>query len=134
MRLFFLGLLLSFVLMGAGCSKSAPPCGDSKTKKAVIEVAMKEAKRQLKNTTQNRESRMISEAQWEKEWLKISPTIQMSLDSIRTKDFNKNVGTYECAADLVFVIKGEKTKAPITYSSELSADDADRFIVEVRGL
>ena len=124
-------LLLAFQI---GCSNSAPPCGDDRTKRSVIRVAERRAKEDAKLAYEIRGSRHLSDSQWEKTWEGIKPTLAFSLENITTKEFKKDIGTYVCAADISVTIKGEKNRHSITYSSELSAEDKNRFIIEVRGL
>lgn len=117
-----------------GCSRSAPSCGDESTKALVIKIATQEAKHQLKNSTSFSEGRIISDAQWEKDWSRILPTLKMTVESIRVKNFDKNIGTYQCAAILKVTINDEMKELPISYTSELAQDKKDAFFVEVYGL
>lgn len=54
--------------------------------------------------------------------------------NVRTANFNKEIGKYECGADLKMTFpNGGTNNLPITFTSEL-ADDGKNYYVSVNGL
>jgi len=95
----------------SGCTGGTPKCGDSETKDLVIQIAKDELTKQGMS--------------------KIIPNIDFEVANIRTTSHNKDVDSYQCAAD--FKMIGEKTKTlPITYTVE-ATDDGKSFYVNVFG-
>jgi len=107
--LFFMATSLMFV----ACSNEAPNCTDSDTKDLVIQIANGEL---VKNIGESR-----------------AKTIELSLETIITKDVNEKVGSYKCSANLKMTGPGGSNSIPITYTSEL-ANDGEDFYVNVYGL
>ncbi|MDO8444622.1 MAG: hypothetical protein Q7T53_00715 [Deltaproteobacteria bacterium] len=96
-----------------GCSNAAPKCGDQQTVDTVIEIAGKEIAKQVGQEA--------------------SSQITLSVNAIRTTDFNKKTGAQSCAAQLV--MKGPNGEVPIdiTYTSE-KTDKSGEVYVSVFGL
>lgn len=97
----------------AGCGNEAPNCTDPETKKLVIEIANSELKKEISAD--------------------IVDSVKLSVKNVRTTDVNEKVGSFECAADLIFTGPGGVETLPITYTSEL-VDGGDNFYVNVYGL
>ncbi len=112
-------VLLAGILFSYGCSKSAPACNDKETKEAVMQIVKE--KTALKY--------LIDESK--KNGKKLD--LKIRLLNIRTKNFDKETGSYECAADLEAKMGGKSVSGPITYTTEL-VDDGDNFYVTVYGL
>ena len=105
-----LGALL---LVGmTGCDNSAPKCSDQDTQDLVISIAHDELVEPRGEDFANK--------------------IKLSLDGIRTTDFNEKTGAQECAAELVMATPEKSMSADITYTSE-NTDDGN-FYVKVFGL
>jgi ribosomal protein RSM22 (predicted rRNA methylase) len=115
-------MFLSVFVLGVillGCSKSAPDCNDINTKNMVIEISKGEILKQLRDVISNAEE-VVSE-------------LTLSVEAVRTSNFNKDTGKYECAADLLVHWPKKDTRTPIIYTSEL-VDDGESFYVSVYGL
>jgi len=105
--------LITFILSFAfsGCTGGTPKCGDSDTKDLVIQIAKNELKKQGMGS-------LISKLKFE-------------VDAIRTTKHNKDVDSYQCAAE--FKMIGDQIKTvPITYTVE-SIDNGKEFYVNVYG-
>ena len=102
------GFTMQYLINGAG---GTPKCGDSETKKLVIDIAKQEL---IKQGMSN-----------------IIPKLSFDVMNIRTTSHNKDVDSYQCAAD--FKISGNQEKIlPITYTVE-TIDDGKSFYVNVFG-
>ena len=102
------GLTMQYLINGSG---GTPKCGDSETKKLVIDIAKVELSKQGM-------SNIISKLSFE-------------VDNIRTSNYNESVDKYECLAD--FKMTGNQTKnLPISYTVE-ATDDGESFYVNVFG-
>lgn len=98
-------------LIFTGCTGGTPKCGDSETKDLVIQIAKDELKKQGLGS--------------------LIPKLKFEVDAIRTTKHNKDVDSYQCAAD--FIMIGDQTKTlPVTYTVE-STDDGNEFYVNVYG-
>jgi len=106
-------LFFASSILFIGCSNEAPNCSDSDTTDLVIEIANKELVKSLGEEK--------------------TKSIKLSVETIRTKKVNKEVGSFECAADLKIEGPNGSNSLPITYTSELT-DDGDSFYVNVFGL
>ncbi len=103
-------LVMAFGL--SGCFGGTPKCGDSEAKDLVIQITKDELKR--------------------KGYAKSIPNLSFVVKHIRTTKHDKEIDTYQCAADLEMI--GTTTKTyPITYSVE-STDDGENIYVNVMGL
>lgn len=112
MKRFTVLLPVLATLAFVGCSNGTPKCADTETKDLVVEIAKDELK----------------EAGMEE----LISRLNFEVDAIRTTKHNKDVDSYECAAD--FKMIGEQTETlSITYTVE-STDDTDEFYVTVYGL
>jgi hypothetical protein len=118
----------------AGGRASAPSCNDDGTKNLVLSVANDTLKKQEKTIRELRSYENIGDARWDKEWKKLTERVKMSVENIRTKSFNKNTGSYECAADFIIENNGQRKAHPIFYTSELVEDKKGQFVVNVMGL
>lgn len=121
-------LILAVISLSfAGCAKSAPDCNAKKTKDLVIQIAKDEF---------SKLSAIARAAYGETAAASIESLLKSTnydVINIRTTNFNKEIGKYECAADLKTTNKeGEKIN-PITYTSEL-VDGGKDFYVSVSGL
>jgi len=112
-------IMLAGLVLNYGCSRSAPACNDTETKETVMKIVKE--KTALKY--------LIDENKKKGEKL----DLKIRLLNIRTKKFDKETGSYECAADLEMEMEGKSVSSPITYTSEL-VDDGDNFYVTVYGL
>lgn len=117
-----------------GGRTSAPSCNDESTKKLVLSVVNDTLKKQEKTIRELRSYENISDVRWDKEWKKLIERVKMSVENIRTKSFNKNTGSYECAADFIMENNGKRETHPIFYTSELIEDKQGQFVVNVMGL
>jgi hypothetical protein len=129
------------VLLGLsfGCAKKAPAWGDEKTKGLVLSIARAEVKKQTKAVMEKRRfgaTGTISDEVWGKEWQQDYTGVELFLENITTKNIDEKVGSYQCAAILIMSAKGkgEVSRYPITFSSELSAEKEGEFVVAVQGL
>ncbi len=113
---------------------SAPACADNETRQLVTSIFMKEAKTQVRQNSEITAGRKVSDTQWDSNWTEIASRIVVRVENIRTKEFNKTVGSYFCAADLHYEFNGSNQTLPITYTSELASDKKGGFYVEVYGL
>ncbi len=142
------GLLSVFIFIAISSSGGTPKGTDSVVKKTVIEIAMKELKKQItpaiytevtkvpvgliglqvtyddlvKNIDQDDNRKVVNKID---EKMK---TISMSLSNIRTKEINEDIKKSTSSADLKI---NEKT-IPITYTAQRN-NDGDVY-VEVFGL
>jgi hypothetical protein len=112
-------IMLAGLVLNYGCSRSAPACNDKETKEAVVKIVKE--KTALKY--------LIDESKDNGEKL----DLKIRLLNIRTKKFDKETGSYECAADLEMEMAGKSIKGPITYTTEL-LEDGNKFYVTVHGL
>lgn len=118
MRAIALGLVAAILL--AGCAKKAPDCNEKRTKDLVIEISKEEINKQLKMLYDPKTVEIMNQA-------------VLEVVNVRTTNFNKETGTYECAADLKITGTKGTNNLPITYISEL-ADGGKNFYVSVKGL
>lgn len=96
----------------SGCAKTAPKCASDETVGTVIQIVKEEVKKSLGD---------IAAGQF-----------KISLNTIRTSDFNKSTGKQSCAATLS--MKAEKEMVlEITYTSELT-EKSGEYYVTVDGL
>ncbi|MDX9756655.1 MAG: hypothetical protein RBT52_04020 [Sulfurimonas sp.] len=107
--------LISISLIGmiglTGCTNSTPKCGDSETKDLVIQIAKDKLTQQGMST--------------------IIPKFNFEVAKIRKIEHNKDVDSYQCAAD--FKMIGDQTKTlPITYTVE-ATEDGKSFYINVYG-
>lgn len=108
-KLTFIAFITIFIL--SGCTGGTPECGDSETKDLVIQIAKDELKKKGMGN--------------------IIPKLNFEVDGIRTTKHNKDVDSYQCAAE--FKMIGDKTETlSITYTVE-STDDGNEFYVNVYG-
>lgn len=104
----------SLIVVGlTGCSGSTPKCSDTETKDLVIQITKDEFK-----------NRGMGE---------LLSQLKLEIEAIRTTKHNKDVDSYECAANLKMSGNGKTKSAPITYTVE-STDKGDQFYVNVYGL
>jgi hypothetical protein len=131
-RLFM--MLICLMLFVFSCTQSAPECGDKRVTDAVIKIAKNKAKIQTKAITELRESRSISDEQWEMEWAKYPPQMTFEIKDIRTRGHDEKSGSYACAATLKLNASNKSLERQITYTTELTSDKGSPFFVEVNGL
>jgi hypothetical protein len=105
--------LLSSTLYLTGCNSGTPKCSASETKDLVIKIAKDELKKEGGAS--------------------LIPKLKFDVINIRTTKHNKDVDSYECAADFKMTGPRISKTFPITYTVE-SADDGDKFYVSVYGL
>jgi hypothetical protein len=119
--LIFIFLLSTFLI---GCDNEAPECNADETKALVIKIAKEKLDKSIGVMVQ---TGLISKADYEK--------TSFVVKNIRTKNLNKDTGTYSCAADFDIVSDipnlGGRT-VPITYTSEL-LEGGENFYVTVQG-
>lgn len=115
-------LIISLIvgLFPFGCTKKAPSCAEKETKVLVIQIARDELVTQM-----GRSFGTVAAEETKK--------IGLDVINVRTTNFNKEVGKYECAADLEMTGEGKTSSLPITYTSEL-ADGGKKHFVSVYGL
>ncbi len=112
-------ILIAGLAFNYGCSSSAPACNDRETKEAVVKIV--------------REKTPLKYVLEENEKSGEKMDVRIRLLNIRTKKFDKEAGSYECAADLEMEMNGKSVSSPITYTTEL-VEDGDNFYVTVYGL
>jgi hypothetical protein len=98
----FIPLILLFCLILCGCNTTAPKCDSKEAQDTVLEIVEEQIAPQL----------------YEDKELN---SLIYSLDVIRTTDFNKNIGKYSCAADLIVKNRKDGKKVDdidITYTVE----------------
>ena len=79
-------LLLASMTFLVACGNSTPKCSDQETQNLVLEIVKEHLDQQAKESMG---------------FLDIS-SVKYRIESIRTTNYNKQVDSYECAADLKF--------------------------------
>lgn len=97
----------------------APDCNDSRVKENVLSISKEAIKTGLRQRFESQKT--------------CNEGFEYGINNVRTTNINKDIGKFECAADLVLNHNSEESKIPITYSSELS-DGGKNFYVTVFGL
>lgn len=105
---------LAFLAVGlTACSNEAPSCSDSQTTDLVMEIAFDH----IESTY----------------GVEFKNGVKLSVESIRTTDINEKLGSFSCAADLMFETPDISDSVPIEYTSE-NADGGESYYVNVYGL
>lgn len=94
-------------------SEKTPKCNDVETRTLVIEITKEELSKQGLES-------ILSE-------------FILTVEDIRTSSYNKDIGKYECVANLIMKNNSQQKSVPISYTSQVS-DDSNSFYVEVFGL
>jgi hypothetical protein len=122
----------------------APDCNDIKVKDEVLKIAKermlakitKEIEMKRKYQRKHFLERILGHAGEDASKMdprKISQELSYNMENVRISHFVKEIGKYECAADLIVKKKERTSKMPINYTSELS-DGGKNFYVSVSGL
>lgn len=93
------------------CAKKAPECDSQDAKGLVVQILKEE----------------YSQALVDKR------NLDFNVVNVRTLSFNKDVGSYQCAADVKITGQEEITTVPINFTSEL-ADKGEKFYVSISSL
>lgn len=114
MRKYIKFLILTFCGIFVGCG-GTPDCSSGDATDLVKQIVRDELK---KNIGDN------------------ASFLDISLDAIRTRNYDKNVDKYSCAAELILTNKNDKNlqeKRDITYDVE-TTDDKKNIYISVYGL
>ncbi len=109
-----LGCVLIFVFGGCDDRGKTPKCSDKQTTDLVLSIVRDELK---------------------KDWYMSRKMKDMSfqVESIRTIKHNKEIDSYECAAEIAFINKEKSGTHPITYTVESTDKEGDLYVT-VHGL
>ena len=112
-----------------GCARAAPDCGAQETRDLVLKIVTEEIEA-AETVLAGLNALLPGLVEVD------SPgsAAPLSLSSLRTTSFDREVGKYTCAAELDFVVHGERASVPITYTSELVEDGESKFYATVYGL
>jgi hypothetical protein len=107
-------LLLASMTFLVACGNSTPKCSDQETQNLVLEIVKEQLEKEAMGFID------VSE-------------VKYKIENIRTTNYNKQVDSYECAADVKFEGLPLSEGGPITYTVE-STDDGKSFYVSVSQL
>jgi hypothetical protein len=116
---FFLGIVMIFSVVLAGCSKGPPTCNSKKVQEAVIDQHIKELKSQLSAVAGagGQPGMELSED----EWRLMRAGMNFELRNIKQFSFDEAAGILECEADLIVFSSGLQNNIPIEYTAEIVA-------------
>lgn len=141
----FFALAVLCISMLLGCSKAAPDCNDIKTKQKVLEkVAVIPVALPAFIGTKHRDPNIAVDdflknnmkSTYSDNGVSVSVMgpkgpldISFQMKDIRTINFNKDIGKYECACNIVREMGGAKEPQPVSvnYTSEL-ADKNSHYV------
>jgi len=115
MNPFRTSIIIIVVVLGTAaltsCAKKAPECDSQDAKVLVVQIFKGEY------------SRALADKQ----------NLNFNVVNVRTLSFNKDVGSFQCAAEIEIIGQEEKTTVPINFASEL-ADKGEKFYVSISNL
>ena len=114
----FLGIVMIFSVVLAGCSKGPPTCDNKKVQKAVIDQHIEDLRSEVSAVASigGAGSELSDD-----EWRMMRAGMNFELKNIKQFSFDEATGTLECEADLLMFSSGKKDNIPIEYTAEIVA-------------